>query len=726
MIYKEFSISYFYTMDILTIFMRELFDYNIDYSNHLDTKTNSIKMGSVNQDPMLIKNLVFRFLWKSIYGVWPSRLHGKLFMEKNPHVSKIETEDFIRFCREMMPVYNYIQIDLNNLEKEKQAFIDEISNGSKKAKEHLALKFCYRYGVDEDIIKMSDSLLNIFKSCIFDKNAFRRIQMLNIGLAKQQDKEPCELPEMLLTLNDYYRISSQIIEYYELGNFNVFNKYYNVYNKYWKDYGGDIDFSDNTIFDVINFTTANDSSFNRYLLGSVVIYVESGEVFQFNRLKNLLLGANSKDNRNLIVFSNDLYVPSDSNVYMMKFDIFDPFFMNYVPRSASNFIMISNKKYPVCPSISLKSENSIYHCLLEERNTVLNHYYKSFNRYTCNYDTYKKLNDDVNTVNKAIYIIADEREETDHIIYNKHFIEHQWNAHLVTPCPYNALNNSTYQPRMNVLLYDQFVLKYYMENNTQIDNVKTVTSKDKKNAIVIVDNRPNIFSVICLKITLSNMKRDEWSIVVFCNQKNKDFFKTYLGEKVEFNTRYPLPSKKFDIEIYNNLLKNPLFWGHLTNYENVLFVQDDCMIVKKGVEDKFLNFDYVGAPWEKKWAIQDPNKYLMENINPELVGNGGLSLRKTKHMKMICEKYRHISHQLHYDRLQQQPEDVFFSYGCQQEKLKTPTYEEAQEFSSEQVYKPNSFGFHKTWVYHGLSTIKDMFNHYLSNPINKFPDIQEQ
>lgn len=708
-------------MDVLNLFMRELFDFNTDFSSHLDTQTNSIKMGSVIKDAFICKNLIFRYLWKTVYGVWPSRLHGSLFMEKNRLTSQIEIEDFITFCREMMPIYNYVQIDLGNLEKGKQAFMNELRSDPKKIKEQLALKFCYRYGVEEDKIINTDSLFNIFKTCVFDKDAFERIKILNNGLAKQQGKEIFNLPETPLTLNAYYEISSQMVEYYELGSYNIFNRY-------WNNHLDNIDIGgDNTVFDVVNFTASRDSSFNRFLLGSVAIYYESGNVDDFNRLSNLIAAANSKDNKSIVLFKQKDFFMVDESTYVLEWDMFDPFYMNYVPRSTSNFIMISKNMFPTSPSISLKHENAIYYCLYESKNKKSDHYLASFNRYLCDENSHKHLSElgEVDDIEKTLYIIADEDDKNNNIINNKHFIEHQWNAHLVTPCPYKSLTNNTYQTRFNVLLYDQFLFKYYKEHSKDIDKIVVKTSKTKKNVLVMIDNRPNIFSIICLKTTMCNLKQDEWSVLVFCNETNKEFFQKYLGCDVDYVTKFNLPPKKFDIEIYNNLLKNPLFWGSISNYDNVLFIQDDCILAKKGVEDKFLQYDYVGAPWEKKWATQGPNKYLLENVSQDLVGNGGLSLRKIKHMKMICEKYRHISHQLHYDRLQQQPEDVFFSFCCQQEKLNTPKYEEAQLFSSEQVYNPNSIGFHKTWVYHPLAVVTKLFNNYLVESTNKFLDVIE-
>jgi hypothetical protein len=169
--------------------------------------------------------------------------------------------------------------------------------------------------------------------------------------------------------------------------------------------------------------------------------------------------------------------------------------------------------------------------------------------------------------------------------------------------------------------------------------------------------------------------------------------------------------------MYNDLLKNEDFWVRFADYDKTLFVQDDGMLLKSGLEDKYLVFDYVGAPWKKEWASQDPNKFIRENINTELVGNGGLSLRSPKCMMHICKKFSGLTKQLHYDKVQQQPEDVFFSCFAKREGFKMPSYDVARGFATEQVVSNGSLGFHKPWPYMDVVTMEAYFNSYLKTPL---------
>jgi hypothetical protein len=368
------------------------------------------------------------------------------------------------------------------------------------------------------------------------------------------------------------------------------------------------------------------------------------------------------------------------------------------------------------PIISNKTENSIYCCLATQQghNDKNETYYKPFNRYLVYYRNKDHITENIS--GKKVYSLVEEEENKENsIVFNNEFAEHQWDAHLSMICPYNAQNSSNlYHPRFNVLLYDQFVLHYYVENRDKLEQF-THTSREAKNVVVMIDNRKNIFSVISLYITFINLKKSLWHCIVICNKDNVEFFRRFLGDNVDYITEFNYPTKKFDIETYNDMLKSDAFWNKLRefDFEKVLFVQDDGMIVKSGLEDHFLKYDYVGAPWERQWSSEDPNKFIKENINADLVGNGGVSLRNIEKMGYICTKYKDITKQLHYNRLQQQPEDVFFSYCCKQENLKMPNYQEAQMFSSEQVLKPGSYGFHKMWAYHHLSNIETMFNSYL-------------
>ena len=78
---------------------------------------------------------------------------------------------------------------------------------------------------------------------------------------------------------------------------------------------------------------------------------------------------------------------------------------------------------------------------------------------------------------------------------------------------------------------------------------------------------------------------------------------------------------------YSKLLSSTRFWSAM-KAEHVLIFQTDsvlCSMSPWSIED-FLRYDYIGAPWIDRWYGMD-------------IGNGGLSLRKTKTMIRITENF---------------------------------------------------------------------------------------
>ena len=97
------------------------------------------------------------------------------------------------------------------------------------------------------------------------------------------------------------------------------------------------------------------------------------------------------------------------------------------------------------------------------------------------------------------------------------------------------------------------------------------------------------------------------------------------------------PEKKYpDIEYvsiphmdflgYSRLIIEDLHKHFKTSH--CLIVQSDSFVVNSDLwKDEFLEFDYIGAPWSDKIQV-NPN--LVLNMEKNLVGNGGFSLRSHK------------------------------------------------------------------------------------------------
>ena len=122
-------------------------------------------------------------------------------------------------------------------------------------------------------------------------------------------------------------------------------------------------------------------------------------------------------------------------------------------------------------------------------------------------------------------------------------------------------------------------------------------------------------------------------------------------------------------ESYSQFLGMPYFYSHIPT-ETFLVFQTDSMIVPqyKDKLNRFLQYEYVGAPW---------------NFNNQ-VGNGGVSLRNKSKMLEIIAKQGPIRCN----------EDIYFS---RYQNCKKPTAAEAREFAVETIFYKEPFALHNCW-----------------------------
>ena len=251
-------------------------------------------------------------------------------------------------------------------------------------------------------------------------------------------------------------------------------------------------------------------------------------------------------------------------------------------------------------------------------------------------------------------------------------------------------------------------------DRSSIDNY----SQNKIGDVVVIDSRPNIWSVLSALVTMDNLDPKRWGLVVFCGNANSRFMERHLQPIFVADALIieELPElcdgikPNFDIEDFNTLLKSGSFWGRLGG-PHALLVQDDGMIVRPGMEDgPFLSFDFVGAPW----IDVEANAELKRQV-PSLVGNGGLSLRHVAKMFAISEREGLNSSRLFNHNLQPVPEDVFFSSNAHSlGGVRVCPAEVAEAFSIEQR-KPvegaaPALGFHKPWPYIPREAVREFFD----------------
>jgi len=216
---------------------------------------------------------------------------------------------------------------------------------------------------------------------------------------------------------------------------------------------------------------------------------------------------------------------------------------------------------------------------------------------------------------------------------------------------------------------------------------------------VIVEPRQHKALEFVLDNALNNLS-DSWNIIIMHGNNNKEYINNMINDKLhKFKNRITMVDLKVDnltIDEYNVLLKSKEFYSHIPT-EVFLIFQTDSVICDKKLLDKFLKYDYVGAPWQ--WDKK--------------VGNGGLSLRRKTKMLEIIDKCPQ----------NKENEDLYFSNSCLGVKLNKPSFEEAKEFSIESVYNVKSFAVHKNWMYLNSEDLEKNINQ--CKPLKKLIELNK-
>ena len=200
---------------------------------------------------------------------------------------------------------------------------------------------------------------------------------------------------------------------------------------------------------------------------------------------------------------------------------------------------------------------------------------------------------------------------------------------------------------------------------------KTILSKDESLSLIqcinVLGDRPLIF--VCSPTLDTSVYR------LAC--KNKIEFKIECFEEKYFN----------DIHGYSKLMLSVFFYQRFKAYKYILIFQLDAWIFKDDLNEWCnKNFDYIGAPWIGWPWVNNVAKFLtipreiltkIGYSNYNLVGNGGLSLRKVRsfifNLKLLKKPVSKFTY----------AEDYFVSFFINSYNpfFRIPTEREALKFS---------------------------------------------
>lgn len=187
-----------------------------------------------------------------------------------------------------------------------------------------------------------------------------------------------------------------------------------------------------------------------------------------------------------------------------------------------------------------------------------------------------------------------------------------------------------------------------------------------------------------------------WSLIVYHSKENEFFIKNALKDlsNIEFRLPYfPI----YSVSEYNHFMKMHKFYESL-NAKKVLIFQTDSIMLKKGME-RFMQYDYVGAPWH--WHGR--------------CGNGGFSLRSVDVMMRACLS-AFSDHNVNMN------EDVIFSEFVSKHYKLAP-FNEAFSFarehraptldhmSAENNVIDSHLALHQTWLFLDKTVMRKILKH---------------
>jgi len=175
--------------------------------------------------------------------------------------------------------------------------------------------------------------------------------------------------------------------------------------------------------------------------------------------------------------------------------------------------------------------------------------------------------------------------------------------------------------RAKITLMDEFINRTY----SKVVSLKLSANPDSRNKAVLVEGIQEGRRINYVVRNVLHFLGPVWGIHIFHMRDNKkitQWFKDVPG--IEFTEISCFTNRK----MYDKILDCPLFLKAL-NADKILLFQPD-IIIRKKFNDEFLQWDYIGAPWEKnaKWNTPDFSG-----------GGGGVTLRSVDvFIKAVTEK----------------------------------------------------------------------------------------
>tara|TARA_Y100001968_G_scaffold235806_1_gene219029 strand:- start:896 stop:1831 length:936 start_codon:yes stop_codon:yes gene_type:complete len=236
-------------------------------------------------------------------------------------------------------------------------------------------------------------------------------------------------------------------------------------------------------------------------------------------------------------------------------------------------------------------------------------------------------------------------------------------------------------------------------------------NNDNTPLIIFIEDRIECLSLLRFSILNSLiMCRLKMPVIVYTTKSKISAFESSLEDLNSWVEVLPINDESIEnmnIDNYNKLLKDSRFWNKIPSI-SILIVHIDALLIEP-IDFKFFKYDLVGAPWSMKKQISTNFYTYSEDLSYEMYnqwetmqfcqaipndipfGNGGLSIRNTKKMALICDSV---------PSNKSEPEDYYFSKALflRRNNSNLPTINEARRFSCETDYF-HSIGSHASHLY---------------------------
>lgn len=273
-------------------------------------------------------------------------------------------------------------------------------------------------------------------------------------------------------------------------------------------------------------------------------------------------------------------------------------------------------------------------------------------------------------------------------------------THNLTKSNFNNINTSNSLNKARILQnttnsqISSINFNFFIKKN--IDNIHMY-----QYTAVIIEPRKHKALEFVLNNFLENLDT-RWYFIIFCSDFNYDFINEIISKLNEINQNRIQIIRFIENNITHKNYSELILKTNIHDYiktEMFLIFQTDTLILNKEKIYDFMNYDYVGAPFNRNFNWR--RNYPLTDFYD--VGNGGLSLRKKSKMSEILKN----------NKMKNENEDTYFAYYT---NINKPPTIKAQEFSIESTFYDKPFGIHKIWSY--------LSNDELKKLIDLYPQIQ--